>query len=56
VQLPEVCAPAEQGFVVEVQLAPDSETEPLVQVAVAEEAKPAAVLVAEPVAPCASAP
>ena len=41
---------------VEVQLAPDSDTEPLVQVAVAEPAKPDAVLVADPVAPCVSAP
>ena len=55
-QLPEVCAPAAQAFVVEVQFAPDSDTEPLVQVAVAEPEKPDAVFVADPVAPCESAP
>ena len=48
-QLPTVCEPAAQGFVVEVQLAPDSETEPLVQVARALPVKPSVVLVADPV-------
>jgi hypothetical protein len=49
VQLTTVCEPAAQGFVVEVQLAPDSETEPLVQVARALPVKPEVVLVADPV-------
>jgi len=56
VQLPEVCAPAEQGFVVEVQVVPDSDTVPLLQVAVAEPEKPDAVLVAVPVLLWVSAP
>jgi len=56
VQLPTVCEPAAQAFVVEVQLAPDSATDPLVQVAVAEPEKPAVELVAVVVAVCVSAP
>jgi hypothetical protein len=56
VQLPTVCEPAAQGFVVEVQLAPDSETDPLAHVAVAEPEKPGAVLGTEAVPPCARAP
>ena len=56
VQLPTVCEPAAQASVVEVQLAPDSDTVPLVQVAVAEPAKPDAVLVAAPVLLWVSAP
>jgi hypothetical protein len=56
VQLPAVCEPAAQAFVVEMQLAPDSATDPLVQVAVAEPEKPGAVLVATPVAACVNAP
>ena len=55
-QLPKVCEPATHAFVAEVQLAPDSDTVPLVQAAVAEPENPGAVLVADPVAPCASAP
>jgi len=56
VQLPAVREPAAHAFVAEVQLAPDSDTVPLLQVAVAEPVKPDAVLVADPVAPCVSAP
>ncbi len=55
-QLPAVCAPAAQAFVVEVQVAPDSDTVPLLQVAVAEPEKPDAVLVAAPVLLWGSAP
>jgi hypothetical protein len=40
---------AEQGFAVEVQVAPDSDTDPLVQVAVAVPENPAVTLVAAPV-------
>jgi hypothetical protein len=56
VQLPTVCEPAAQALVVDVQLVPDSDTLPLVQVAVAEPEKPAAVLVAATVLLCANAP
>ena len=47
---------AAHALVVEVQLVPDSDTAPLVQVAVAVPEKPEAVLVAVPVVPCVSAP
>jgi hypothetical protein len=47
---------AAQALVVEVQLAPDSDTLPLVQVAVAEPEKPEVVLVAAPVLLWVSAP
>jgi hypothetical protein len=43
-------------LVVDVQLVPDSDTLALVQVAVADPEKPAAVLVTEAVPPCARAP
>jgi hypothetical protein len=56
VQLPTVCEPAAQALVVEVQLAPDSETDPLVQVASALPEKPEVVLVAAPVLLWVSAP
>ena len=55
-QLPTDCEPAAHALVVELQLVPDSDTLPLVQVAVAEPEKPEEVLVAAPVAPCVSAP
>jgi hypothetical protein len=56
VQLPTVCEPAAQAFVVEVQLVPDSDTLPLVQVARALPEKPEVVLVAAPVLLWVSAP
>ena len=49
-------AAAAQAFVVEVQLEPDSETDPLVQVARALPVKPEVVLVAAPVLLWVSAP
>jgi hypothetical protein len=56
VQLPTVCEPTAQAFVVEVQLVPDSATDPLVQVAVAEPEKPAVMFEAVVAAVCVSAP
>jgi hypothetical protein len=49
VQLPTVREPAAQALVVEVQVAPDSDTDPLVQVAVDVPENPAVTLVAAPV-------
>ena len=51
VQLPEVSDPAVQGLVVEVQVAPDRVTVPLLQLAVAVPAKPVVWFVAGVVVP-----